>query len=160
MRITLTGPGGDVTPLQMQRPRGYLIAYWVPQPGAEGDYQVTAQQGARVARTNVRVVPAERPYMSLVHRFSRSTFATRLGRPVGILVTGLAARERFSLDLYRPAKPLNFPRYFNSVALRADGRGSRVYRLGTSRGDPPGHYWVVLRVDRRQTLQEVFTVRR
>jgi WD40-like Beta Propeller Repeat len=160
VRIALTGPGGDITPLQMQRPRGYLIAYWVPQPGTEGDYLVTAQQGARVARTNVRVVPAEQPYMSLVHRFSRSHFTTPLGRPVGILVTGLPPGRRFALDLYRPARPLNYPRYFNSVPLRADRRGIRLYRLRTSRGDPPGHYWVVLRVGRRQIRQEVFTVRR
>lgn len=159
-RIAVTGPDGDVIPLRTRRSNGGLIAYWVPQPRSEGDHHVTVRQGERVARTNVRVVPAERPHMTLVHRFFKSHVTQRLGRSVGILVTGLTPRRRFALDLYRPGGRRSTPRYFNSIPLRADGRGIRLYRLPTARRDPPGDYWVVLRIRRRQSLQEVFTVRR
>jgi hypothetical protein len=144
----------------MRRFTDYLIAYWVPGPGSEGDYEIVARQGSRSARTNVRVVAAERPHMTLVHRFGKSHVTWRLGQRVGILVTGLPPRRRFALDLYRPTGPRSIPRYFNSIPLRADGRGLRLHRLPTSRSDPPGHYWVVLRMGRRQSLQEAFTVRR
>ena len=158
--VRVTGPGGDVTSLRAQPSNGGLIAYWVAQPGSEGVHHAGVQEGARVAETSVRVIPAEQAHMTLVHRFFESHVTERLGRSVGILITGLPPGTRFALDLYRLTGARLMPRYFSSVALRADRRGIRLYRLPTGRRDQPGDYWVVLRVGRRQSLQEAFTVRR
>jgi hypothetical protein len=162
LRMLLRHPDGTLTGLKEQRSpfEPGVIAYWVARPGDQGRYRVIARQGGRMATARFDVVPAEDPHMLVLDEQHDSQVVQRIGRRVMILVAGLPPRARFALDLYRGAGKgtARGPRYFNSVDLRANPAGVRLYALPTSRGERTGTYWIALRRGRKQYSFDCFTL--
>jgi hypothetical protein len=133
------------------KPYYWALDSWVVRPGdPTGTYTVTARQGDLTATTSFTAVRPDRPRLFVLDPFESFVPFQVLGKPLTIALAGLPPRSKVWLDFYRTRRlrvRQEFPHfhYFNSVRIRVNRQGMRLYRLETARSDRAAVYQVTLR---------------